>query len=63
MDMEIGPFEAMEIHDAIEACDELRTVISRLKRLGLLSDDENLETRDRIQAITDTLAHKLPVEE
>lgn len=63
MDMEMGPLEAMEIQDALEACDELHTVIARLKRLGLLTDEENRQTAERIQEITDTLAHKLPAEE
>ena len=63
MEMEMGPLEAMEIQDALEACDQLHTVIARLKRLKLLTDEEDRETRERIQAITDTLAHKLPSEE
>lgn len=63
MDMEIGPFEAMEIQDALEAVDELHTVIARLKRLGLLSEEEDREVRERIQAITETLVHKLPAVE
>jgi hypothetical protein len=63
MEMDVGPYEAMEIEDALVACDDLRAVIARLKRLGLLTDDENRQTREQIQAITETLAHKLPPEE
>jgi hypothetical protein len=61
MDMEM--FQEAELQDALTACDELHNVLSRLKRLGLLSEDEDRVTKDRIGEIIDTLSHKLPGEE
>jgi hypothetical protein len=60
--MEMNPDmqQTAEIEDALGACDELHAVLARLKRLGLLTDDEDQETRDSIQSITETLTHKLP---
>lgn len=60
MDMELGEFQQAELEDALGACDELYNVIARLKRLGLLTDEEDRVTRDRIEEITATLRHKLP---
>jgi hypothetical protein len=60
MDMELDPLQAAELHDALDACDELHTVLSRLKRLGLLSEDEDRHTKAQIEAITATLSEKLP---
>jgi hypothetical protein len=51
-----------ELHDAIDACDQLHVVLARLKRLGLLTDDEDHETEQEIEQITDTLSRKLPEE-
>lgn len=59
----MGFHQAMEIQDALGACDELRVVLSRLKRLGLLSPEEDQEIRGNIENITSTLAEKLPEEE
>jgi hypothetical protein len=63
MDMQPEMEQVAEIYDALSACDELHIVISRLKRLGLLSDEEDRETKERIEAITETLAEKLPEDE
>ncbi len=63
MDMNVELQQTAEIEDALGACDELHSVLARLKRLGLLTEAEDHETRDNIQSITDTLARKLPVEE
>jgi len=60
--MEMNPDmqQTAEIEDALGACDELHAVLARLKRHGLLTDEEDRETRDSIQSITETLTHKLP---
>lgn len=63
MEMQPEMAQAAEIYDALEACDELRVVLARLKRHGLLSDAEDQETKERIEAITETLTHKLPEDE
>jgi hypothetical protein len=60
MDMDADMEQTAEIVDALEACDELYAVLARLKRLGLLTEVENQETRDSIQTITETLVKKLP---
>lgn len=62
MDMNADMEQTVEIVDALGACDELHAVLARLKRMGLLTDEEDLETRDNIQSITDTLTKKLPDE-
>ena len=49
-----------EVFDALSACDELHAVLSGLKRLGLLTDEEDKETKENIERISDTLRHKLP---
>ncbi len=63
--MEMNPDmqQMAEIEDALGACDELHAVLARLKRLGLLNEEEDQATRDSIQSITETLAHKLPDDE
>jgi hypothetical protein len=53
-------YQAFELYDALEACDELRTVLSRLKRLGLLTPEENQEVGRSVATITETLQAKLP---
>lgn len=58
--MEMNQFQAAEMLDALEACDELRIVLSRLKRLGLITPEENREISQNIGAITETLQAKLP---
>ena len=63
MDMEITPFQVAEVQDALTACDDLRMVIARLKRLGLLTESEDQEVRQSIRAVTATLEHKIPEEE
>lgn len=60
MEMNIDPLQTAEIEDALGACDELHAVLARLKRLGLLTDEEDQATRQSIQSITETLSHKLP---
>ena len=60
MDMNVDMEQAAEIQDALGACDELHSVLARLKRLGLLSEEEDRATRDSIQTITETLTGKLP---
>jgi hypothetical protein len=60
MDLEMGQFQQAELHDALGACDELYNVISRLKRLGLLSEEEDRQTKDSIERVTQTLFEKLP---
>lgn len=60
MDMNVDMQQAAEIQDALGACDELHAVLARLKRLGLLSEEEDQATRDSIQTITETLTRKLP---
>jgi hypothetical protein len=60
MDMNVDMEQAAEIQDALGACDELHTVLARLKRLGLLTEAEDRETRDSIETITETLTKKLP---
>lgn len=58
--MELDQFQAAEMYDALEACDELRIVLSRLKRLGLITPEENGEVGRNVSAITATLRAKLP---
>jgi len=60
MDMNVDMEQAAEIQDALGACDELHSVLARLKRLGLLNEEEDRATRDSIQTITETLTGKLP---
>ncbi len=60
MEMDAEMQQTAEIEDALGACDELHAVLARLKRLGLLTEEEDLKTRDSIQSITETLVHKLP---
>jgi hypothetical protein len=60
MDMNVDMEQTAEIQDALGACDELHAVLARLKRLGLLTEDEDQETRDSIETITETLTKKLP---
>lgn len=62
MDMNADMVQAAEIEDALGACDELHSVLARLTRLGLLTEEEDLETRNSIQLITETLVNKLPEE-
>ncbi|HEX6508352.1 MAG TPA: hypothetical protein VF221_12030 [Chloroflexota bacterium] len=52
-------YEVTEIQDAIGACDELHTVLSRLRRHGLLSDREDREIDRSVDIIADTLTSKL----
>ena len=61
--MGIGFYQAMEIQDALGACDELRVVLARLKRLGLLAPEEDQEIRADVEHITNTLVDKLPESE
>lgn len=61
--MEIDMSQQAEVHDALEACDELRIVLGRLKRLGLLTSEENQEVGASIASITETLEAKLPPED
>jgi hypothetical protein len=61
--MEIDMEQVPEIQDALGAVDELHAVLARLKRLGLLTEEEDRETMESVQAITETLARKLPEEE
>jgi hypothetical protein len=60
MDMNVDMQQTAEIQDALGACDELHAVLARLKRLGLLTEEEDRNTRDGIQTITETLTNKLP---
>lgn len=60
MEMDADMQQTAEIEDALGACDELHAVLARLKRLGLLTDEEDMKARDSIQSITETLVHKLP---
>jgi len=60
MDMNADMEQTVEIVDALGACDELHAVLARLKRMGLLTEEEDQETRDGIQMITETLVKKLP---
>jgi ribosome recycling factor len=60
MDLNVGLVQTAEIQDALGACDELHAVLARLKRHGLLTEDEDRETMESIQTITDTLLQKLP---
>jgi hypothetical protein len=53
-------FREAELQDAVGASDELYNVISRLKRLGLLTAEEDRETKERIEEILRTLSAKLP---
>jgi hypothetical protein len=53
-------FREAELEDAVGASDELYNVISRLKRLGLLSAEEDRRTKERIAEIIATLSAKLP---
>jgi hypothetical protein len=60
MDLEANRFHEAELQDALGACDELFNVISRLKRLGLLTEEEDRETKERVDDITRTLKEKMP---
>lgn len=60
--MELNQFQAAEMQDALEACDDLRIVLSRLKRLGLITPEENRDVSQNILAITETLQAKLPLD-
>jgi hypothetical protein len=60
MDMNPDAERTVEIVDALGACDELHAVLARLKRMGLLTEEEDRETREGIQMITGTLVKKLP---
>jgi hypothetical protein len=62
MDMNTDTEQTAEIVDALGACDKLHAVLARLKRMGLLTVEEDLETMDSIQSITETLTNKLPDE-
>jgi TPP-dependent pyruvate/acetoin dehydrogenase alpha subunit len=53
-------FREAELEDAVGASDELYNVISRLKRLGLLTAEEDHQTKERIAEIIRTLSAKLP---
>jgi hypothetical protein len=59
-DDDVERFREAELQDAVGASDELYNVISRLKRLGLLSDEEDRQTKERIGQILQTLYAKLP---
>jgi hypothetical protein len=59
MDMDREPVQAAEL----DACNELYNVLTRLKRFSVLTAEEDRATRERIEAITETLSHKLPNEE
>jgi hypothetical protein len=58
--MELDMQNTAEVYDALEAVDELSIVLSRLKRLGLLTPEENHEIVESVATITDTLRAKLP---
>jgi hypothetical protein len=62
MPPEIDPSQAAEMHDALDACDELRIVLSRLKRHGLLTAEENRRVGRNLAEIAATLEAKLPEE-
>ena len=53
---------AAEIHDALETTDQLHNDISRLKRLGILSSEEDQENKAHIDDISEALTEKLPEE-
>jgi hypothetical protein len=53
-------FQEAELLDAVGASDDLFNVISRLKRLGLLTEEEDRRTKEEIEEITRTLTEKLP---
>ena len=57
---ELSFFALAEIQDAISACDELHMVLARLRRLGLLSPEENEAIGSSMKTITETLGKKLP---
>ena len=57
---ELSFFARAEIQDAISAVDELQTVLARLRRLGLLTPEENEIIGSSVQNITGTLSRKLP---
>lgn len=59
---ELSFFARAEIQDAISAVDELQTVLARLRRLGLLTPEENEVIGSSLQNITGTLSRKLPDE-
>lgn len=63
MDMEMDMFQVAEMQDALDTCDELRTVLARLKRLGLLTPEENRDIGQNLKAISTRLAEKLPDED
>jgi hypothetical protein len=52
--------QADEIFDALEACDELRIVLTRLKRHGLLTPAEDRRVGRDLAEIAATLEAKLP---
>ncbi len=52
--------QAAEVRDALETVDQMHNDISRLKRLGILTNEENLVSKARIEEVSETLENKLP---
>jgi hypothetical protein len=60
MEQNMDLHQVAEMQDALEACEDLRIVLSRLKRLGLLTSEENGSVGRNIASITEMLEAKLP---
>lgn len=53
------PLDAAEFEDALGVLDELHMVMSRLKRLRLVNDDEHHEAKQIIEHMTGMLTRKI----
>jgi hypothetical protein len=53
------PLDAAEFEDALGVLDELHMVMSRLKRLRLVNDQEHYEARLIIEQMTGLLTRKI----
>ena len=60
MDEDYG--KRAEVEDALDTTDQLHMDVSRLKRLGILTPEEDQVAKQRIEEINETLAKKLPEE-
>ena len=54
--------QSAEIHDALDTTDQLHNDISRLKRLGILTPEEDRANKEHVEKISDALTEKLPEE-
>jgi hypothetical protein len=56
-------FRAAEVQDALGTADDLYNDMSRLKRQGIVTSDEDQQAKEHIAEIVETLTEKLPDDE